>query len=265
MEKRRNVLRELIDDGKPTIGTHVHSMWPGIAEVIGHAGTMDYIEFSGEYAPYDLFSLENFGRAIDLFPDMTSMIKIDQEPRTYISVRAIGSGIQNLLFTDVRSVSDAEACVRAARAETPEDGGIVGVGMRRDVGYVLGAGSSEYVQQLRDGVVALMIEKSGAIENLEEILSVDGVDMIQFGPADYAMSIGKPGRFGDPEVTGAHQRAISAAMERGIRPRVELASFEQAKPWIDVGIVDFCVGWDVRVIFEFCRREGEELAKLLGR
>ena len=134
MEKRRNVLRELIDDGKPTIGTHVHSMWPGIAEVIGHAGTMDYIEFSGEYAPYDLFSLENFGRAIDLFPHMTSMIKIDQEPRTYISVRAIGSGIQNLLFTDIRNVADAKECIRAARAETPEDGGVVGVGMRSHAG-----------------------------------------------------------------------------------------------------------------------------------
>ncbi len=265
MEKRRNVLRELIDEGKPSIGTHVHSMWPGIAEVIGHAGTMDYIEFSGEYAPYDLFSLENFGRAIDLFPEMTSMIKIDQEPRTYISVRAIGSGIQNLLFTDVRNVADAKECVRAARAETPEEGGVVGVGMRRDVGYVLGAGSAAYVQQLREGVVALMIEKAGAIENLEEILSVEGVDMIQFGPADYAMSIGKPGQFGDPAVKGAHERAIAEAMKRGIRPRVELASFEQAKPWIDMGIKDFCVGWDVRVIYQFCRREGEELAKLLGR
>jgi 4-hydroxy-2-oxoheptanedioate aldolase len=265
MEKRRNVLRELIDAGKPTIGTHVHSQWPGIAEVIGHAGTMDYIEFSGEYAPYDLFSLENFGRAIDLFPEMTSMIKIDQEPRTYISVRAIGSGIQNLLFTDVRSVADARECVRAARAETPEDGGVVGVGMRRDVGYVLGAGSHEYVQQLRDGVVALMIEKAGAVESLEEILSVEGVDMVQFGPADYAMSIGKPGQFGDPEVGRAQERVIATAIEKGIRPRVELGSAEQAKPWIDRGIKDFCVGWDVRVIYQFCRREGEELAKLLGR
>jgi 4-hydroxy-2-oxoheptanedioate aldolase len=137
--------------------------------------------------------------------------------------------------------------------------------MRRDVGYVLGAGSSQYVQQLREGVVAFMIEKAGAIESLEEILSVDGVDMIQFGPADYAMSIGKPGQFGDPEVRGAQERAIATAMEKGIRPRIELASFEQARPWIDMGVKDFCVGWDVRVIYQFCRREGEELAKLLGR
>jgi 4-hydroxy-2-oxoheptanedioate aldolase len=265
MDKRRNVLRELIDDGKPTIGTHVHSMWPGIVEVIGHAGTMDYIEFSGEYAPYDLFSLENFGRAVDLFPDMSSMIKIDQEPRTYISVRAIGSGIQNLLFTDIRNAADARECVRAARAETPEDGGVVGVGMRRDVGYVLGAGSPAYVEQLRGGVVALMIEKAGALENLEEILSVEGVDMIQFGPADYAMSIGKPGQFGDPEVRSALERAVDAATKKGIRPRIEIGSSEQAKPWIDKGIRDFCVGWDVRVIYDFCRREGEGLAKLLGR
>ena len=47
-------------------------------KVIGLAGTMDYIEFSGEYAPYDLMSLENFGRAVDLFPNMSSMMKIEQ-------------------------------------------------------------------------------------------------------------------------------------------------------------------------------------------
>jgi 4-hydroxy-2-oxoheptanedioate aldolase len=162
-------------------------------------------------------------------------------------------------------VEEARECIRAARAETPEDGGIVGVGMRRDVGYVLGAGSPAYVEQLREGVVAFMIEKKGAIENLDEILSVGGVDMIQFGPADYAMSIGKPGQFGDPEVRSAQKHAIDTAIGLGIRPRIEIGSFEQAKPWIDRGIRDFCVGWDVGVIYQFCRREGEELAKLLGR
>lgn len=87
---RRNVLRERLNERLPTIGTHVHSIWPGIVEVIGQSGTMDYIEFSAEYAPYDLHSLENFGRAIDLFDDMSSMMKIEQEPRTYLAIRALG-------------------------------------------------------------------------------------------------------------------------------------------------------------------------------
>jgi len=265
MEKRTNVLRELIKAGKGTIGTHLHSQWPGMVEVVGHSGVIDYIEFSGEYAPWDLFSLENFGRAVDLFPHMSSMIKIDQEPKTFISVRAIGSGIQNVLFTDIRTVEEARSCARSARPETPEDGGLVGVGMRRDVGYVLGPGSPEYVQQLREGVVAFMIEKKGAIEHLEEILTVGGVDMIQFGPADYSMSIGKAGEWGNPDTRKAQKYAIETAIKLGIRPRIEIGSFEQAKPWMDMGVKDFCVGWDVGVIYQYCKKQGEEMAKLLGR
>jgi len=101
--KRKNVLRERLRAGKPTLGTHVLVSWPGIVEVIGHSRVIDYIEFVGEYAPYDLYSLENFGRAVDLFDHMTSMMKIDQEPRVYLACRAIGSGIQNLLFADIRT------------------------------------------------------------------------------------------------------------------------------------------------------------------
>jgi len=265
MLKRSNVLRELLKAGKPTIGTHLHSMWPGMVEVVGHTGVIDYIEFSGEYAPWDLFSLENFGRAVELFPHMTSMIKIDQEPKTFIAQRAIGSGIQNVLFTDIRTPEEARMCVRSARPETPEDGGIVGVGMRRDVGYVLGPGSRQYVEQLREGVVALMIEKKEAIESLKDILSVGSVDMIQFGPADFAMSIGKPGQWDDPEVVEAQEYAVKTALKMGIRPRVEIGSFEQAEPWMAMGVQDFCVGWDVSVIYQFCKRQGEELAKMLGR
>ena len=79
----------------------------------------DYVEFVGEYAPYDLYALENLGRAVDLFDHMSAMMKIEQEPRTYLAVRAIGSGIQNVLFADPRTVADVEECVRAVRAESP--------------------------------------------------------------------------------------------------------------------------------------------------
>lgn len=263
--KRTNALRELLRADKPTIGTHLHSIWPGMVEVIGHTGVIDYIEFSGEYAPWDLFSLENFGRAVELFPHMSAMMKIDQEPKTFIAQRTIGSGIQNLLFTDIRSVDDAQQCVRSGRAETPADGGIVGVGMRRDIAYVLGPGSPEYVQQLQEGVVALMIEKRGAVENLEAILAIPGVDMVQFGPADYSMSIGKAGRWDDPEVVEAQRHMVQTALRMGVRPRVEINTFEQAEPWLELGVRDFCVGWDVRVIYDYCRKQGAELARMLGR
>jgi 2-keto-3-deoxy-L-rhamnonate aldolase RhmA len=151
---RPNRLRERLRAGQPTFGTHIHTVWPAVAELAGHAGVFDYVEFVGEYAPYDLFALENLARAVEAFPHMTAMMKIEQQPRTYLAVRAIGSGIQNVLFADPRTVDDVRECVRAVRAETPATGGIHGVGMRRDVGYVVDVGSPAFVQALEDAVVA---------------------------------------------------------------------------------------------------------------
>ncbi len=262
---RRNPLRELLRAGKPTIGTHVHVSWPGIIEVIGHSGAIDYIEFEGEYAPYDLYALENLGRAVELFPHMSAMMKIEQQPRTYLTVRAIGAGIQNLLFADIRSVEDAREAVASVRAETPQTGGVAGAGMRRDVGYVLEPGSAGYVRALEDSVVALMIEKKSAVEHLEEVLSVKGVDMVQFGPADYSMILVIPGQWDHPRVKEAERYTIETALKMGVAPRVEISRFEEAGPYLEMGVRHFCIGWDVQVIYDYCRQQGSALARLLGR
>ena len=201
--KKNNVLRDLINEGKPTIGTHVHTVWPGIAEVIGYSGTIDYVEFTSQYAPYDLFSLDNFARAIELFDHMTSMIKVDQEPRTYLAEKATGSGIQNLLFADIRTVDDALESVRAVRPETPSAGGIAGATSTRDMGYVFpGVTLADWVKVAEEAVVAIMVEKREAVEDLEAILDVPGIDMVQFGPGDYSMSIGRAGDYTHPEIYG---------------------------------------------------------------
>src|SRR5438552_871628 len=75
---RKNRLRELMKKGTPTVGTHIHSSWPGIVEVIGNSGMADYVEFTRVYAPFDLYALDNLARTSELY-DMSMMIKIDPE------------------------------------------------------------------------------------------------------------------------------------------------------------------------------------------
>jgi 2-keto-3-deoxy-L-rhamnonate aldolase RhmA len=130
---RKNRLRELIDAGQPTLGTHLLSTWPTLIELVGQTGLYDYIEFSAEYAPFDLYELDNLGRALELAA-LVGVMKIEQTQWTHQAMRAIGSGFQGVLFADVRTVTDAVACVRAVRAEAPGSGGLHGVGMRRDLG-----------------------------------------------------------------------------------------------------------------------------------
>ena len=260
---RPNRLRQLLRAGSPTLGTHLAISWPSIVELVGHSQMFDYVEFVAEYAPYDLYALENLGRAIDLFPHMTGMTKIEQEPRTYLAVRALGSGIQNLLFADVRTVADARECVRATRAESPATGGIHGVGMRRDVGYVMDVGSPAFVQALEDVVVAVMIEKASAVDNVEAMLSVKGVDMVQFGPADYSLSIGIPGQWEHPRVREAEMHVIKTALRLGVAPRVEIDRPEQARSYLDMGVRHFCMGWDVGILMEWFKAEGTALRAMV--
>jgi len=262
---RRNRLRELLDADQPTLGTHILSSWPSIVELVGLSGMFDYVEFVAEYGPYDLYSLENLGRAVDLFDHMSSMMKIEQEPRTYLAVRALGSGIQNVLFSDPRTVEDVEECVSAVRAEAPGSGGRHGVGMRRDVGLVLEAGTPAFVEALDEAVVALMIEKDEAVENLEALLSVDGVDMVQFGPADYSMSIGLAGRFDHPRVREAEEHVIATALRMGIAPRAELRGREGMERYLDLGVKHFCIGTDVKILFDWLTDTGGRIIDALGR
>lgn len=260
---KKNCLRELLNEGRPTLGTHVLSPWPGVVEVIGHSHAFDYIEYVGEYSPFSLEQLDNFSRAVELFPDMSAMMKVEEQTRGFIAARALDAGIQNVLFTDCRSAADVEECIRYVRSEMPESGGIHGYGMRRSTGYGGYATLDEWARAMDDVVIAVMIEKKGAVENLEEILSVQGVDMVQFGPADYSISIGKPGQMGDPEVQGAHMKMIELARKKGVHPRVEIGSYEQAKRFIDMGVRHFCIGWDTAVLAMWCRQQGEGMKKLL--
>lgn len=262
---RRNRLRELLNADQPSLGTHLHISWPSIVELVGHTAMFDYVEFVGEYAPYDLYALENLGRAVDLFDHMSAMMKIEQEPRTYLTIRAIGSGIQNVLFADPRTVEDVEACVKAVRAESPQSAGIHGVGMRRDVGFVLEGGTPEFEGALNDAVIALMIEKESAVENLEAILSVKGVDMVQFGPADYSMSIGLIGQWQHERVLEAEKYVIETSLKMGVQPRAEIGGPEDAKKYLDMGVKHFCIGTDVSILFNWFKESGGEMGQMMGR
>jgi 2-keto-3-deoxy-L-rhamnonate aldolase RhmA len=258
---RPNKLRERLTAGKPTVATHIHTTWPSVVEAIGHTGLYDYVEFVGEYGPYDLHDLDNLCRAADLY-DMGMMIKVDQEPRGFLAQRAIGSGFQSVLFSDCRSAAEARECVRIARPETPEDGGTFGVATRRFT-YMGYGGTPEYVQALRDVVVVLMIEKRGAVDNLEEILAIDGVDMIQWGGSDYSMSVGKAGQRNSPEIKQVERQVIETALRLGVPPRAEINTADQAKEYLDLGVRHFCIGTDITILFQWWKQHGDTLRKAI--
>ena len=262
---RENRLRTLLNEGKPTYGTRVQSSWPSVIEAVGRSGQFDYVEFLAEYAPYDLYALDNMGRAIELSPDFCGMIKMEQSAQWHLAVRAMAAGIQNLLFTDVRTAADAEAIVRLVRPEGPGNDYTHGMAG----GRIQVESAADYVQYYNDAVIAIMVEKRGTVENLEAILKVPGIDMVQFGPADYGLSIGKPNRDYasglHPEVREAREYTIKTCIKVGIRPRAEINGAAEAEYYLNLGVKDFNLSSDMAILRQFYSKEGAALREVVAQ
>jgi 4-hydroxy-2-oxoheptanedioate aldolase len=193
---------------------------------------------------------------------MSTVIKVDQDPRTFLAQRSVGAGFQGVLFADCRHVDDVKQCVAAVRPDTPADGGTYGTARRR-FAYVNWAGSETYVQALRDVVLILMIEKRSAVDQLEELLSVPGIDMIQWGSADYAMSVGRPGQRDASDIVALEPKIIETALRLGVTPRAELRSVEQARRYLDMGVRHFTIGMDMLILHDWWKVNGEALRNIV--
>jgi 2-keto-3-deoxy-L-rhamnonate aldolase RhmA len=112
-------------------------------------------------------------------------------------------------------------------------------------------------------VMAIMVEKKSCVDDLDRILSVPGIDMVQFGASDFSMSIGKTGQYGHPDVLAAETKTIQTAPKKGLHPRVELRDPSQAARYLEMGVKHFCIGWDVRILADWWDTKGAEMRKLL--
>jgi 2-keto-3-deoxy-L-rhamnonate aldolase RhmA len=254
-----NKLRQLLDKDQPTIGTHLGIASPIVTELVGLSGQFDYVEFAGEYYPYTDCDLANLARTAEMY-GMSTMIKIDQSPRIYIAERAIGiAGIQNLLFADLRTIEDVQLCVDAVRCDPK------GIGGARFGRVMTKLGSlPAWVKYCDDAVVAIMIEKKVAVEHLEDLLSVEGVDMVQWGPADFTVSSGIPGQYSNPKVKEAELKVIKTALKMDIRPRIE-CSVEAMQKYIDLGCRDFCIGMDTSILSHWFKDSGKTIRNTLAK
>ncbi|MCJ7635681.1 aldolase/citrate lyase family protein [Candidatus Bathyarchaeota archaeon] len=262
----RNKLRKLLREGKPTVGTHYSCVWANLVEIIGNSQQFDYAEFTGQYGPYTPHDLENLARACEL-TDMDAMIKIDQEPRTFIATRAIQSGFTAMLFADCRTTDDVKKCVQSVRL-IPQ-GGINGIQYGRMMGYGFVRGQpvtlADYVKHIDDIVIAIMIETKTLVDDIEEALSVPGIDMVQFGPSDFSVTIGHPGEgYKNPQIMEAMERSYEVAKSKGIRIRAE-CGVEDIQKWIDLGCKDFCIGSDTRTISAWAQNTGKAIRDTLAK
>lgn len=241
-----NKIRTSLQANRPTVATRLFNINPTSVEAAACTGNFDYVEFLAEYAPHSLIELENFVRAAELH-HIGTLIKIDFQNRHYVAQKAAAAGFQGVLFSDHKTADEVAESIYCLSPDCP-DGGRFGFPNARWIAYTDHLPQQEQIRMERNIVKAFMIEKAAAVDNIREICSVSGVDMIQFGPSDYSMSRGWNASEHKEELREIEEYVIRIALECGVAPRCECDTVEMMEYYRNLGVRHFCIGDELRVL-----------------
>ena len=215
---------------------------PVNAEIIAGSGC-DWVLLDAEHSPNGLESLLAQLHAMAPYP--ATVVVRPPVGDTVTIKQYLDLGAQNLLIPMVDSAAQAEEVVRASRYAPAGTRG-VGSALARSARWNR---VENYLARAHDLVsITVQIESAAAVENVREILAVDGVDAIFVGPSDLSASMGLLGQQSHPAVVDAVLYAISAAKAAGKPVGVNAFAPEQAERYIEAGADFVAVGADVAIL-----------------
>lgn len=207
LENFLNVIRS----GRIAYGCCITSSDESATEIACAAG-FDFVWIDGEHGEMDRLTAMRHMVAVK-GTGVASFYRVPACDHAEIK-KVIDFGPAGIIIPMVMDENDAARAVSACRY--PIHGGNRGCGFRR--GWDYGArDTADYLgESAHDPLVIIQLEHIDAARRLDRILEVPGIDSILIGPYDFSMSMGKPGKFDDPEVNRAFDDACAKIAARGI-------------------------------------------------
>jgi 2-keto-3-deoxy-L-rhamnonate aldolase RhmA len=202
-------IKDKFENGEVSIGSWLSMAHPSIAEILALAG-YDWVVIETEHTAIDVSEVLRLIIAIEQRGSIPLVRLAWNDP---VQAKAVlDSGAAGVIVPMVNTKDEAELAVKMTKYPPM---GFRGVGLARAQGY--GNCFNEYVECAnRDSLLILQIEHIDAVNNIEEILSVPGIDGTYIGPYDLSMSLGIPGQLNHPEVVNAKKRVLDATLKKGL-------------------------------------------------
>jgi 4-hydroxy-2-oxoheptanedioate aldolase len=250
-------LRERLHGGETVVGTLQIVDSAQVSEAIGLSG-MDFVVFDQEHGPLTAeTSLSMAAAAQQGGTSPLVRVRTNAEPEIQ---RALDIGTEGVQVPQVETRADAEAARDAARFSPLGERGLSQY--VRAGGYT---GSPDYTEtQNERTTLVVQVEGERGVENIEEIVAVDGIDVVFLGPYDLSSSLGIPGQVRDDRVEELMTHVCEVASEAGTVVGTFADDAEMARRWADVGVQFLMVGvpaayltWRLEDLVEDVRSGGD--------
>ena len=251
-------LKQKLQNRELTIGSWITLGHPSIAEIMAKAG-YDWLTVDMEHSAITLHQAQQLIQVIELCGCVPLVRVGDNDPN--LIKRVMDAGAHGVIVPMVNTREDAKQAVASVKYPPY---GFRGVGLARAQGY--GASFEEYKQWNDDeSIVIVQIEHIKAVENLEDILTVEGVDGFIIGPYDLSGSLGVPGKFDHPDVIAALEKVKETTNRLDA-----LSGFHVIPPTIEdlqekvaEGYLFVAHSLDILFLGEGCRSSIEKIKRML--
>ena len=241
MDLPQNRFKQALRAGRPQIG-----LWSSLSsnytvEVIAGAG-FDWILLDTEHSPNDLESLlTQLQAAAPYFTH--AVVRVPWNDMVTIK-RVLDIGAQSLLVPYVSTRAEAESAVSYTRYPPGGQRGVAGTTRATRFGRV-----RDYAQHAHEQICLLVqVETQAALDNIDAICAVDGVDGVFIGPADLHASLGHPGEIANPRIKPLIDDAIRRIRAAGKAPGILTPNEADARHWLECGALFVAVGADVGIL-----------------
>jgi 4-hydroxy-2-oxoheptanedioate aldolase len=202
-----NHLHEVIRDGRLALGAQLRFGSAPVAELFAAAG-YDFLVIDGEHAPQTPVGILGQMQAMNGYP-CTPVVRFGRNDPDEIRL-ALDMGAGGVLIPLLKTAADVEAMVQACRYP-PE--GTRSYGPSRASRY--GLDTEYYPRSTPEIVTMFIVETAEAVDNIDEMLAVDGLDSFVMGPADLSIALGVPMQMDHPKLAAATEKVLDAARRAG--------------------------------------------------
>jgi len=254
---RINKVKQALKQGKLQVGCSVSMIRsPEITRILAAAG-IDWTYLDSEHGGFDLETLQDLARAAN-DNGLCPIVRVGDLQYSLVA-RALDCGAQGVLFPRVESPELLERAISWTRFPPM---GVRGFGLQpTHLGYE-NRTMSEIIAHMNEHVmVVLQIETKTALERVDELLAVPGVDAVMVGPADLSVSLGVPGDFENPKMIDAIGKIRDACNRHGVAPGLHMRSLKLAQYWRDQGLTFLSCNSEIGFLLEKAK---ETVAALRG-
>jgi len=224
-------IKKRLQNGELVLGTIISEVRnPNIAYILAQSG-FEFFIIDNEHGSYNQETIANMIAAAR-GAGISVIVRIPEISRQNI-LKPLDAGATGLLVPMVNNAAEAEEIIRHAKYPTL---GNRGAALRRPHNMYAKVNASEYVKQANENTfIAVQSETTQALENIEQIAAVDGIDCIFVGPFDLSISLGIPGQLNHPMEVEAIEKIAAVCKKHNKIGGILMFDQELLTKWIKHG------------------------------